>query len=188
MVITQKFLSLGKMARGDVNNTNNPVYFSKPLESIIIHWIGPYPGHTPAGVMSWWENGSDGRGVRASAHFIVKDDEVLQCLPLNEIGWHSGDARNKDSIGIEVIPMNKAGEFSETTKKTLKELVAFIRAQTQRKLKLERHYDGVQMKDCPRFYTPVVSLLDGGGRVENPEGGEDRWQQLKEYLNENAKS
>jgi len=183
MVITQKFLSLGKAARGDVNNTNKPVCFFKPLENIIIHWIGPYPNHTPAGVMNWWENGSDGRGVRASAHFIVKDNDVLQCLPLDEIGWHSGDARNHNSIGIEVIPMNTAGEFSETTKKTLKELVNYIRGQTRINLKLERHFDGVQKKDCPRFYTPVTSLLDGGGRVANPEGGQERWERLREFLN-----
>jgi len=188
VVITQKFLSLGKTARGDVNDTNKPLYFTKRLEYIIIHWIGPYPGHSPAGVMSWWENGGDGRGVRASAHFIVKENEVLQCLPLDEIGWHSGDTRNYSAIGIEVVPMNTAGEFSETTQKTLKELVNFIRQQTGINLKLERHFDGIQKKDCPRFYTPVVSLLDGGGRVANPEGGQERWERLVEYLNETSKS
>jgi len=186
MVITQNFLSLGKMARGEVSNETKPLYLSKygPVKKIIIHWIGPYPNQTPAMVRDWWENGSDGRGVRASAHFIVKGSDILQCLPLKEVGWHSGDDRNFSSIGIEVIPTNKAGEFDDVTKKTLKELIAFIRQQIGTDLILERHFDGVQKKDCPRYYTPVTSLLDGGGRVENPEGGQGRWEKLAEYFNE----
>jgi len=182
MKITEHLLSLGKMARGDTSNTNKPLLFTRTLEKIIIHWIGPYPHHTPAGVRNWWENGSDGRGVRASAHFIIKDGEVLQCLPLNETGWHSGDTRNHSSIGIEVIPMNKMGEFSETTQNTLKELVAYIRKETGKELELERHFDGVQKKDCPRFYTPITSILDGD-RVFNPEGGQERWENLINFLN-----
>jgi hypothetical protein len=161
----------------------NVVYFSKPLENIIIHWIGPYPHHTPEGVRAWWENGNDGKGVQSSAHFIIWEDIILQTLPLNEVGWHSGDSRNYNSIGIEVIPMNTMGEFSQRTIETLKELVQHIRKQTGKNLILQRHYDGAQKKDCPRYYTPITSLLDGGGRVYNPIGGEERWEELKKYLN-----
>ena len=57
--------------------------------------------------------------VQASAHYIIKDNDVLQTLPLNEVGWHSGDMRNYHSIGIEVIPMNTQGEFSKDTILTL---------------------------------------------------------------------
>jgi len=180
--LTQCFLSLGKMARGDTSDTKRQLFFTRPLEKIIIHWIGPFPNHTPLGVRNWWENGNDGLGVRASAHFIVKDDEVLQCLPLGEIGWHSGDMRNHNSIGIEVIPMNTAGEFSQQTINTLRGLVKYIRVDTGKNLEIERHFDSVQKKDCPRFYTPITSLLDGGGRVANPEGGQQRWEALKMFL------
>ena len=181
MKLTQQFLSLGKKARG---MNGEPVYFTKPIDRIIIHWIGPYPGQGVTTPQNWWENGGDGAGVQASAHFIAKDENVLQCLPLNEVGKHSGDSRNYSSIGIEVIPMNTEGEFSEATKNTLKELVAYIRGQTKTDLKLERHFDCTQGKDCPRFYTPVTSLLHGGGRVANPPGGDERWEELKQFLNE----
>ena len=183
MVIIQKYLSLGRMARGDTRNTKNPLYFTQPLEKIILHWVGPYPHHTPDGVRHWWENGSDGRGVRASAHFIVKNDIILQCIPLDEIACHSGDLRNYNSIGIEVIPMNATGEFDQLTIKTLKDLIKHIGENAGKDLMLERHYDGAQKKDCPRFYTPVTSLLDGGGRVVNPNGGNERWEALKQFLN-----
>ena len=186
MILKQNFLSLGKMARGNTADTSKPLHFTKPLEKIIIHWIGPYPGQRPADARNWWENGSDRRGVRASAHFIVKGAEVLQCLPLNEVGWHSGDARNYSSIGIEVMPMDAAGEFSRETIQTLKELVQHIREETGRNLEIERHFDGVQKKDCPRFYTPVANLVGVEGRAANPEGGGRRWEELKRILDDSG--
>nr|AGS53518.1 hypothetical protein [uncultured bacterium contig00055] len=166
MKINQNFLSLGKKARG---NNGKPVHFTKPVTMIIIHWIGPYPGQTVGVPWNWWENGPDKKGVQASAHFVVKGEEILQALPLDEVGWHSGDARNYSSVGIEIIPMNELGEFAPDTKKTLKELVAHIRT-IYPQAKLGRHYDGTQRKDCPRWYTPAV------------EGGDEHWIALRNYL------
>jgi hypothetical protein len=177
MNIVQKLLSLGRKARGGQR-------FTKTVDRILIHWIGPYPGQAVTTPWNWWENGTDGKGIAASAHLIVKDENVLQALPLNEIGYHSGDTRNNHSIGIEVIPKNAAGEFSEKTIKTLQELVRHIRRETGLDLFLERHFDGVQKKDCPRFYTPVTDLVGVDGRVENPEGGDQRWADLISFLNE----
>lgn len=192
MKLTQNFLSLKRTVILEDGTTNTfalrarglngePVHFRGRVEKIIIHWIGPYLQRitTPR---DWWENGSDGRGVQASAHFIVKDEDVLQALPLNEVGWHSGDNRNHNSIGIEVCPMNVAGQFSEVTIKTLRELIKHIQITHPSARTIERHFDGVQGKDCPRYYTPVTSLLDGGGRVANPEGGNERWIELRNIL------
>jgi hypothetical protein len=178
VVITERLLSLGKRARG---LNGKPVIFTQPVDRIIIHWIGPFSNQVVSSPWNWWENGSDGRGVQASAHFIVKDREVLQALPLNEVGWHSGDARNRHSIGIEVIPQHNDGSFSEPTKEKLKELIAYIR-KTYPEAKLERHFDGVQKKDCPRFYTNVTAM--GDGRLPNPAGGEERWIELRNYLDD----
>jgi len=159
MRVTQKLLSLGKKARPGIK-------FTKPLDRIVVHWIGPYPNQAVVTPWHWWENGSDGHGITASAHFILKDTDLIQCLPLDEVGWHSGDARNYSSIGIEVIPKNVEGEFSMWSLDTLKKLIWHIRDEVGLKLPVERHYDGVQKKDCPRFYTPLV------------EGGQDRWEEF----------
>jgi len=172
MRVTQKLLSLGKRARAGIK-------FAKPLEKIIVHWIGPYPHQAVSSPWNWWENGSDGGGVGASAHFIVKDADIIQCVPLGEVAWHSGDARNYSSIGIEVIPKNAEGEFGSWTIDTLTKLVRHIRQETELNLPVERHFDGAQRKDCPRFYTPVTDLVGVDGRVANPEGGEERWENLK---------
>jgi hypothetical protein len=165
----QKYLSLGKKARG---LEGKPYYFKKPVDMIIIHWIGPYPGQSVFSPWYWWEDGSDGSGVRASAHFIVKGNDVLEALPLDEVGWHSGDARNYSSIGIEVVPMNNDGEFAQDTIETLKEVVEFIR-RTYPHTQLYRHFDGEQKKDCPKFYTPLAK--DG-------KEGDERWIALRNYL------
>jgi hypothetical protein len=166
MVINENLLTLGKKARG---LNGKPVFFTKSVEEIIIHWIGPYPGQSVFAPWYWWEDGSDNTGVQASAHFVVKDFDVLQALPLNEVGWHSSDMRSYYSIGIEVIPMNVNGEFSEATIKTLKDLVTYVR-QTYPNAKLSRHFDGTQKKNCPSWYTPFV------------DDGEQRWQELKSFL------
>jgi len=162
MNITNNFLSIGKKARSGRK-------FTQPVTEVLVHWIGTYIQRitTPR---DWWEFGSDGTGVAASAHFVVKDEYVIQCLPLDEQGAHSGDARNLYSIGIEVCPMNIEGEFSSQSINTLRDLVRHIQNQLGRNLEINRHFDGVQKKDCPRWYTPYVS------------GGEDRWQLLKTYL------
>ncbi|MCL2252356.1 MAG: peptidoglycan recognition protein family protein [Treponema sp.] len=177
MKINNNFLTLGNRARSGTK-------FTKLVTKIVIHWIGPYPTHNPSGIREWWEKGSDGVGVQASAHFIVKESECLQCLPLDEIGWHSGDQRNYESIGIEVVPMNKAGEFSKTTIDTLHSLIKHIREEVNSNLTIERHFDGVQKKDCPRFYTSVTKNSGVDARIENPEGGDKRWEDLKLFLND----
>lgn len=112
-------------------------------KSITIHWIGPYPGQTPEQVRQWW---IDSKG-QASAHVIIKEGDVLLCWPFDKVAWHAGcRPGNYTSLGIEVIPKNKEGEFSEKTIETLKEFLA-----TLEQVPLVRHYDWTK-KDCPKFY------------------------------------
>lgn len=110
---------------------------------ITIHYIGPHPGQSPAAVRKWWIDSK----AEPSAHFVVKDDDVLQCWPTNKVAWHAGcRAGNLTSIGIEVVPCNTQGRFSEKSIKTLKELL-----DTLPRLPLVRHYDWTG-KNCPAYY------------------------------------
>lgn len=128
---------------------------------ITIHWVGPYPDQTPDDVRDWWIK-SNGE---ASAHFIVKEDEVMQCWPLDKIAWHAGcGAGNKSSIGIEVIPCNIQGRFSEKTISTLKELI-----NTLPRLPLIRHYDWTG-KDCPKFYVDSNEWHELLVKLDRPNG------------------
>jgi hypothetical protein len=184
MLIIQKYLSLGKPARSGKKFTVKP-------DTIIIHWIGSYPNQTVYDPWNWWENGNaktgllDGTGIEASAHIILKDEKILQALPFGEVGWHSGDSRNYNSIGIEVIPMNNEGEFSKQSIDTLRLLIAAIKKEIGQDMKLERHYDGVQKKGCPLFYTPLSEVITKEEQHNNIEtNGEERWEYLKLFLND----
>lgn len=110
---------------------------------ITIHWIGPYPGQTPEQVRDYWIKS----GGEASAHFIIKNDECLQCWPLDTVAWHAGcRAGNYTSLGIEVVPETVDGKFSDKSIETLKALLA-----TLPKWPVVRHYDWTG-KDCPKYY------------------------------------
>jgi hypothetical protein len=180
MVIRQNFLSLGRRARGQVRDTTQPQFFKGPLERIIIHWNGPFPNQTPDIVRDWFEKGNGG-GVQASYHFVLKDKDVLQLMPLNEVAWHSGDMRNWDSIGICVIPENVEGKFSKESEETLRLLVRHVREATGLNLPLKRHFDGMQGKPCPLYYTTASGVVskdsDGGER-----NGQERWEDLKQFI------
>lgn len=116
--------------------------------SITIHWVGPYPKQTPDIVRDWWINSKG----EPSAHFVVKDEDVLQCWPLDTVAWHAGcHTGNYQSIGIEVVPEDIDGRFSEKSIKTLKELIAYINEQVGTTLPVVRHYDW-SGKKCPQFY------------------------------------
>ena len=137
MKLIEKFIPEGL-------NCDTKMKFSEGQPNVItIHWIGPYPNQTPDIVRDWWIK-SNGE---ASAHFIIKDDEVMQCWPIDKVAWHAGcKAGNSTSIGIEVIPKTAAGEFSEETIKTLKELLDSLP-----RLPIVRHFDWTG-KSCPAFY------------------------------------
>lgn len=116
--------------------------------SITIHWIGPYPGQTPEQVRQYWID-SEGE---ASAHFIVKGTEVLQCWPTYKVAWHTGcRSGNYTSIGIEVVPKNEEGEFSDETIVTLRKLIYKLRSDLNKSLPLVRHFDWTG-KECPIYY------------------------------------
>ena len=128
--------------------------------TITIHWIGPYPGQTPGMVRDWWIR-SEGE---ASAHFIVKDDTVLQCWDTDTVAWHAGPIANKSSIGIEACPCNAEGEFSEQTINTLKELL-----DTLPRLPLVRHFDWTG-KACPKYYCDNDKWHDLLAKLGRPDG------------------
>jgi N-acetylmuramoyl-L-alanine amidase CwlA len=139
------------------NTPPRPCIALKDPSSITIHWVGPYPGQTPYDVINYWV----GEGLEASAHFVIKDGLTVCAIPTTEVAWHCGPKGNYTSIGIEVVPMNRSGEFSDASIASLYELI-----KAWPNLELLRHYDWTQ-KDCPRFYTPEVV------------GGNDAWEDLK---------
>jgi hypothetical protein len=173
LIIKQDFLPKGHLSRSG-RPLSNPT-------SVTLHWIGPFPRQRVQDPRNWHLRGSDGNGVAASYHYIVKDNDVLQCIPDGEVAWHAGGAGNFSSIGIGIIPMNTTGQFSDDTIETLKKLLARFP-----NLPLKRHWDWRDDRDCPRYYTPVTSMAGVEGRINNPEGGQQRWEELVEWLRDHS--
>lgn len=141
---------------------DSKIKFPEGQPSVItLHWIGPYPGQTPDIVRDYWINS----GKEPSAHFIVKDDTVMQCWPLDKVAWHAGcRAGNLTSIGIEVVPCNVQGRFSEKTIATLKELL-----DTLPRMPIIRHFDWTG-KDCPRYYINSNEWKELLEKLDRPNG------------------
>ncbi|GHU82094.1 amidase [Spirochaetia bacterium] len=157
MIYEKKLLELTKWT----TNLERPLLIP---ELIVIHWIGPYPTQSVYDVRHWWEIDLNYH----SAHYIVKGEKILQTMEENQAAYHAGDSRNYRAIGIEVIPATQGGDFAEDTIATLVELCAGIRERWSIK-DIVRHYDGVQKKDCPRWYCPQTK-------------GDGRWMDLKARL------
>ena len=123
----------------------HPTQFFKNYEfqTVTIHWTGNQYGQTPSVIYDWWLKQNNGIG----AHFVIKDEHCLQCVPTHAIVAHCGSATgNRTSIGIEVIPENAAGKFSEKSIKTIKELLSLYPPKH-----IVRHYDW-SGKACPKNY------------------------------------
>lgn len=137
MNIKQDYIPDGLACDTHKNLTREPAF-------VTIHWVGPFPGQTPEMVRNHWiESNSE-----ASAHVIIKDNDVLECWPRNKKVWHAGHTiGNNCSIGIEVIPEDTTGKFSDWSIQTLK---AYLKA-FYPNVPLVRHYDWTG-KDCPAYY------------------------------------
>lgn len=118
-------------------------------------------------------------GLRASAHYFVDPNGVVQSVKDGDTAWHCGrerggsyynDCRNANSIGIEMCSVIRNGVYvipEETMKRAAKltrELMAKYHVPVSR---VCRHYD-VTHKQCPEPW------------VRNPQ----LWQKFKDMLTE----
>ena len=146
--------------------TPNP--YSRPQEallcvkSVFVHYTAN-AGTTAAQNRSYFEGLAQSEETSASAHFIIGyDGEILQCLPLDEIGY-AVKGRNYDSVSIECCYLDDSGQFTDATYRSLIELVAWLLGQYDlTEDDILRHYDEGG-KNCPKYY------------VEN----DVSWQQFK---------
>ncbi|MBQ8596875.1 MAG: N-acetylmuramoyl-L-alanine amidase [Lachnospiraceae bacterium] len=149
--------------------TPNP--YSRPeteleeVNNIFVHYTANR-GTSAAQNRSYFENLGITGETSASAHFVIGyDGEIIQCLPLDEIGY-AVKQRNFDSISIECCYLSDNGKFTDATYESLLRLCGWLLKEY--KLTPEevlRHYDEGGKK-CPLYY------------VEN----EDAWEQFLKDL------
>lgn len=135
--------------------TPNP--YSRPeteleeVNNIFVHYTANR-GTSAAQNRSYFENLGITGETSASAHFVIGyDGEIIQCLPLDEIGY-AVKQRNFDSISIECCYLSDNGKFTDATYESLIRLCGWLLKEY--KLTPEevlRHYDEGGKK-CPLYY------------------------------------
>ena len=165
-MVTEDFLT--------VNRYSRPGIELEKVNNIFVHYTANQ-GTSAAQNRSYFENLGITGETSASAHFIIGyEGEIIQCLPLNEIGY-AVKQRNYDSISIECCYLSADGEFTEETYQSLVQLSAWLlREYKLAPEDMKRHYDEGGKK-CPLYY------------VENEGEWEQFLQDLENYvLNSNG--
>ncbi|MDR2045215.1 MAG: N-acetylmuramoyl-L-alanine amidase [Clostridium sp.] len=156
---TQDFLTVNEYSR-----PGEPLY---EVKNIFVHYTAN-PKTSAVQNRSYFEQLKDTGQASASAHFIIGyEGEILQCLPLDEIGYAVA-TRNEDSISIECCYLAQDGSFTRETYDALVRLLGWLlEAYRLEPQDILRHYD-CGGKKCPVYY------------VEN----EAAWARLKQHVQE----
>ncbi|WP_246096165.1 peptidoglycan recognition protein family protein [Paenibacillus sinopodophylli] len=125
--------------------------------TITIHNTGN-PSSSAKNERTWLTNQTNNR--QASFHIVVDEHGAIECLPLNENAWHSGDGNgstsgNRTSIGIEIC---ESGDYAKTLENAAQLVANMLNQRGWGVDRLRRHYDW-NGKVCPR-------LMHSGGTWE----------------------
>lgn len=148
-------------------NFLTPNEYSRPGEplpevtEIFVHYTAN-AGTSAKQNRSYFENLGITGETSASAHFVIGfNGEIIQCLPLDEIGYAVKE-HNYNSVSIECCYLQEDGKFEDATYQSLIELLGWLMNEYDLgPSAIKRHYDS-SGKLCPKYY------------VEH----EDAWEQL----------
>ncbi|MFX3636277.1 MAG: N-acetylmuramoyl-L-alanine amidase family protein [Candidatus Pristimantibacillus sp.] len=117
--------------------------------TITIHNTGN-PNSSARNERDWLTNSANDR--QASFHIVIDDKGAVECLPLNENAWHSGDGSsgksgNRTSIGIEIC---ERGNYAKTLDHAVDLVSSMLKARSWGVERLRRHFDW-SGKICPRL-------------------------------------
>jgi len=147
----------------------NGQYLINDVRAIVAHWTA----NTDAGAdaqanRNYFNNGSPGpKGVSraASAHYVVDDHSIIQCLPDHEVGFHVGAKTylpagvdlirgtsltpNHFTVGFEMC-VNKDGDWVKTYDNSVRLAAWLLLKHGLGVDQLLRHHD-ITGKDCPKM-------------------------------------
>ncbi len=161
------------------NKYSRPCKPLKSVEVLVIHYVAN-PKTTALQNRNFFEMRKDGNEGYGSAHYIIDDNEIIQCIPFNEMAYHVGAKKyteyglsissypNARTLGIEMCHPTKSGKPTEEVRsKTVELLKALCRKFNLNPLeRIKLHHD-ITGKDCHKYY------------VDNPE----EFDKLKEGVN-----
>jgi len=120
------------------------------ISNIIYHDTGNNTAGATAAMHATYIAGDANRDYRArSWHYTVDDEEVIQHLPDNEVGWQGDtDAAYSTTIGIETC-VDFGSDLYMTWHRTAKLMAGLLAKYSLKISAIKQHYD-YSGKDCPR--------------------------------------
>lgn len=137
-------------------------YRIRKVKAVVMHWTA----NTGRGANALANRNYFNLGSRpASAHYVVDDHSIVQCLPETEVGYHVGAKRylpagralmdgdilgpNFYTLGIEMC-VNSDGDWNKTLENSIQLAATLLHRHGLTDRHLLRHYD-ITGKDCPRM-------------------------------------
>lgn len=118
------------------------------MTSITIHNTGN-PDSTALNERNWL--GSIYNDRAASFHIVVDSVQAIECIPLDEVAYHSGDYYgNTSSIGVEIC---ESGDYKANEHNAISLVAKMLVERGWGVDKLKRHYDW-NGKNCPHIIIP----------------------------------
>lgn len=147
-----------------VNRYSRPATPLKSVRKIVIHWVAN-PNTSAQQNRNFFNMRRDGDYGYGSAHYICDNEEIIQCIPDNEIAYHVGADKyteyglsissypNARTLGIEFCHPDKTGKPDYATYKHIIELCKHLCC----KYALDPMEDitthnAITGKDCPKYY------------------------------------
>ena len=180
MQIKQEFITINEYSR--------PGRKLREVLAVVMHWTAN-PGASAESNRDFFETRKTGCGGYGSAHYIIDQSGlIIAAVPEYEVAYHCGSSQpdpasgqiytdearrrfgkyasesnspNNCTIGIELCPIDEAGNFTDETIAAAIELCADIcKRHGLSANEITTHHDIVGWKDCPRLWTAKPHLLD----------------------------
>lgn len=119
-------------------------------EYITIHNTGNEKS-TAANERAWLTNPANTR--TASYHIVVDEVQAIECLPLNENGWHAGDGCGKGNMASISIEICESGNYKLAEENAVKLVAKMLYERKWGVDRVKKHQDW-SGKYCPRKIIP----------------------------------
>jgi N-acetylmuramoyl-L-alanine amidase CwlA len=160
----------------------NPGITIKP-KALVIHWTAnTSPGADAVANRNYFEGHPENK---VSAHYVVDDHQVVQCIEETKMAYHVGAKQYKPAalkqlsaypndctIGIEMC-VHRDGDFAKTYQNAVDLAASILHRYGWWTPRLWRHFD-VTGKACPKFWTDDSTAVLYG--FASAAGG---WQRFK---------
>lgn len=152
-----------------LNNHNRPNKKLKELKGLVLHWTANERAGANAKANRNYFNTTS---TSASAHYIVDDENIIQCIPDDEVAYHVGAKRYTEAglklakspygpnyflLGIEMC-VNSDSVWRNTYQNTVELAAYLLKKYDLSIIDLYRHYD-ITGKECPKMMVNSLEWL-----------------------------